>query len=79
MQPKTPLHEVLEKANWKDLFDEHYGKEKIEDERISQEYKYQINDKYYVTLNQVSEETGIPQSTLQWQLANNKNSQVKKL
>ena len=32
MQIKTPLHQVLEKTDWKEIFDEHYGKNEVENE-----------------------------------------------
>ena len=29
---KTILHTLLEKTNWQDIYDEHYGKEEVEKE-----------------------------------------------
>ena len=60
---KSILQEKMEQTDWKDIYDEYYV-EPMEDERISQEYKYEVEGKFYPTIEAAANDNNIPLSTL---------------
>ena len=76
MQPKSPLQVILEKVKWQEVFDEHYGVERIEEEKEIEtfqypnvEYKYrnfpiEVEGEFYENTKVASEKLNINYHTL---------------
>lgn len=83
MQHKTPLHQVLENVDWKEIYEEHYGNLEIDNEPEiytnleDSKKKYIFDGKVYNSLGEIEENTGLPTSLIKEWFKQHKYKSIK--